>query len=127
MPALVENDDDGAASLAGGERNRTSPGTLRQRSRRVFHALRHRVHPAQARPDREAAVSLAGHEARVPAPVETHLCPDRVAGDQGSAKGLAVARTRAHADEGNVHAGGSIGEAGSPRIDDAPEIALGAV
>ena len=90
-----------------------------------FTRLRHRVHPAQTRPDREAAVPLADYETRLPALVETYVRPDRATGDPGFAKSLAVARTRAYANDGNLHTSGSVGEAGSPRIDAAAKIALG--
>jgi integrase/recombinase XerD len=59
-----------------------------------------------------------------PTPVEAHLCPHRAAGNQRSAKGLAVARTRAHANHGNLHARGSIGETGSPGVGGTSEAAL---
>jgi hypothetical protein len=52
------------------------------------------------------------------------LLDSRATSDQGFAKSLAVARTCAHADDGNVHPDGSVGETGSPRIDDASEVTL---
>ncbi len=70
---------------------------------------------------------LAGNEARVPALVETHLRLDRSAGDRRSAKGLAVARPCTHANNGNLHAGGSVGETGSPGISRASATALRAL
>ena len=70
---------------------------------------------------------FAGNEARVPALVETHLRLDRSAGDQRPAKGLGVARPCTHANNGNLHAGGSVGETGSPGIGRASGTALRAL
>src|SRR2546422_3865722 len=95
--ALVENDHDGHTSLAGSERKPARSRDLRQCARRRIYTLRHRVRPAQARPDREATVSLARHKARVSAPLATHLCVNGAAIYERPSKGFAVARTCAHA------------------------------
>jgi len=69
-------------------------------------------------------LQIAGNEASISARPETHLCLDRSAGHERSAKGLALARPRALANDGNLHASGSFGEAGSAGISAASETAL---
>src|SRR5260370_26770855 len=59
---------------------------------RIPHAFRHRIHPAQVRPDREATVPLAPHKARVPAPTEAHLRAHGAPRNQRPPKRFAVAR-----------------------------------
>src|SRR6266850_1175775 len=127
VPAAVEDNYCDAPSLVGGEGKRTGARTLRQCTRRIVDSLRLRIHPAQARPNCEAALRLAGHEARAPTRPEAHLRFNCSAGDQRSAKGLAVAWSRADTNYGNVHASGSIGETGSPGIGGASETALRAL
>jgi hypothetical protein len=78
----------------------------------ILDSFRLRIHSPQTCPNCEATLPLVGNEARVPALVETHLRLDRSAGNQRSAKGLAVARPCTHANNGNLHAGGSVGETG---------------
>jgi len=127
MPAFVEDDHDGHTSLAGGERKRAGARALRQCAPQPIYTLRHRVHPAQACPDGEATVSLARHKARIPAPLATYLCVNGAASYQRPSKGFAVARPRAHANNGDLHPGGSVSETGSFGGNDATQIAVGAL
>ena len=82
-----------------------------------------RIPSAQIRRERQAEMPFATDETCISARVETYVRPHGTAGHQRSAKGLAVARARAHAHHGNLHARRSVREAGSAGVDDASEIA----
>ena len=92
--------------------------------RRSSDALGVRVHPGQARRDSSEILSRAGDEARLAPRPATHVCPHRLAGHQGHAQGLSLARTCPHADNRDVHARGSVGETRGTRIDDCSKAAI---
>src|SRR5262249_1815719 len=73
MFAVVEDHRRCLASLACRERPCACPGALHQHARRASDAFRGRIPPAQAHPDRTATMPVVDDQARVPAPVETHL------------------------------------------------------
>ena len=65
-----------------------------QCARRILDSLRVRIHPAQARPNCEAALPFADHQARAPARPEAHLRLNFSTGNERSSKGRAVAWPR---------------------------------
>src|SRR5215469_18160560 len=108
--AFVENDHFGTASLVGCERNCVGARTVRQCARRTLDSLRLGIHPAQARPNCEAALPFADHEARASTRPEAHLRLNCSTGNERSSKGCAVAWPREDANYRDVHTSRPGGE-----------------
>ena len=123
----MENDHFGAPSLVGSERNRACTRTVRQCARRILDSLRLRIHPAQARPNCEAALPFADHEARAPTRPEAHLRLNFSTGNKRSSKGRAVAWPREDANHGEVRTSRPGGETRSLGIGGASKTALRAL
>src|SRR5271165_3960493 len=127
VSAVVENDHFGAPSLVGSERNRAGARTVRQCARRILDSLPLRIHPAQARPNCEAALPFAEHEACAPTRPEAHLRLNCSTGNERSSKGRAVACPREDANHRDVHTSRPGGETRNLGIGGASETALRAL
>jgi hypothetical protein len=90
-------------------------------------SLRLRIHPAQARPNCEAALPFADHEARAPIRPEAHLRLNFSTGNERSSKGRAVAWPRKNANYRDVHTSRPGGETRRLGIGRASETALRAL
>jgi hypothetical protein len=94
--ATVQENHYNPAGLAYSPRRVARAGTVPQCVRPILNALGVRVYPGETRSQRSGTMSFLEQETHLTPCPQTHLRDERIAGHERLAKGLALARARAH-------------------------------